>query len=63
MALTLEERERALKAATEQIEKKPGKGAIMRLGDRLAAVEPASFRLEALRLISHLAWEGYPEAG
>jgi recombination protein RecA len=35
MALTLDERDKALKAATEQIEKQFGKGAIMRLGDQV----------------------------
>ena len=38
-ALESGERDRAIKAATEQIVKQFGKGAIMRLGDRVRAVD------------------------
>jgi recombination protein RecA len=55
-----EDREKALKAATEQIEKHFGKGAIMRLGDQARAVDSGVIPTGSLALDIALGVGGIP---
>ena len=55
-----DEKERALKAATEQIEKQFGKGSIMRLGDKATAIEGGVIPTGSLALDIALGVGGIP---
>src|SRR5512139_2159801 len=57
---TPEERERALKSATDQIEKQFGKGAIMRLGDQAKRAETGVIPTGSLSLDIALGVGGIP---
>jgi len=60
MTTSPEERERALKAATDQIEKQFGKGAIMRLGDQAKRAEVGVIPTGSLSLDIALGVGGIP---